>query len=267
MHINAEAGSTPIWDPHMLFRIMRRTMMQVTASSARGIIRAYPGSALALTCEPVADLNYVVIDDMPDAEDRLREFHAIIGELALPAIVFLAPSVNEYLAPIAASLGLQFVGAAPFMAHEPVEMPRPSDRFQVTIVRDAKDLQAVVDITVAAYRMPKESASRVLGPEVLLSSGVDIFLARRDGVPIGSGITFQNGPIVGVYSMATSPDQQRQGAGRAVMDALTAHHMERGAKVFYLGATEEGYHLYEQIGYRVALEVPTWVIGHSMQFS
>jgi hypothetical protein len=24
---------------------------------------------------------------------------------------------------------------------------------------------------------------------------------------------------------------------------------------------------YEQIGYRVALEVPTWVIGHSTQFS
>jgi GNAT superfamily N-acetyltransferase len=263
----AEAGKNSIWDADMLFRILRSTMVQLNATSARGIVRAYPGAALSLSGEPVADLNYAVIDDVPDAEERLREFHAVIDRLALPTIVFLAPAVNERLAPIAVSLGLQFVGAAPIMVHEPVIIPRTSERFEVTIVRDAKELEAVVDITVGAYSMPKDSASRVIGPDFLLSSGIDVFLARRDGVPISVGLTFRNGPIVGVYSMATAPDQQRQGAGRAVMDAIMTHHMERGAKVFYLGATEEGYHLYEQVGYRVALEVPTWVIGHSTQFS
>ena len=78
--------------------------------------------------------------------------------------------------------------------------------------------------------------------------------------------TTSGGKVVGIWSMATAPEHQRQGAGRATLAAVMAHHRQRGAGLFYLGATPVGKALYEGAGFRTVEETPIWVAGQSAQF-
>ena len=67
--------------------------------------------------------------------------------------------------------------------------------------------------------------------------------------------------------MGTTSEHQRQGAGRALLDYVIAYHYARGAKLFYILATEAGKPLYERIGFRTISEAAVWVVGHSTQVS
>jgi hypothetical protein len=51
-----------------------------------------------------------------------------------------------------------------------------------------------------------------------------------------------------------------------VLETAMAHHVASGAKVFTLEATEAGYHLYEQLGYRTVATPTVLVAGESTQF-
>jgi len=50
--------------------------------------------------------------------------------------------------------------------------------------------------------------------------------------------------------MATPQESQRSGAGRALLTEVMARHRASGTRLFYLGATEAGYPLYERLGFR-----------------
>ena len=72
---------------------------------------------------------------------------------------------------------------------------------------------------------------------------------------------------MGIWNMATLPEEQRKGVGRAVIDQAVAYHQERGATMFYLMATEAGYPLYERAGFRTVTQPAVWVAGHSVQMA
>ena len=54
----------------------------------------------------------------------------------------------------------------------------------------------------------------------------------------------------GIWTMATAPEHQRQGAGEALLSRVMADYAADGVQVFYLGATPEGLPLYERWGFR-----------------
>jgi GNAT superfamily N-acetyltransferase len=66
-----------------------------------------------------------------------------------------------------------------------------------------------------------------------------------------------------LMSMGTAADRQRQGAGRAVLEAAIAQHR---AEAFYLVATESGKPLYDAVGFETIDELAVWVVGQSEQF-
>ncbi len=83
------------------------------------------------------------------------------------------------------------------------------------------------------------------------ADGVDqaMFLAWREGKPIGIAGAFRTGGRVDVISMWTSPDQRGAGVGRALLDAAVAF---AGEAEVHLGVTETNVgarRFYERYGF------------------
>ncbi|WP_120497931.1 GNAT family N-acetyltransferase [Kiloniella sp. EL199] len=88
--------------------------------------------------------------------------------------------------------------------------------------------------------------------EIMLQVG--IFLGVRDANDdvIATGALFPYGTgLASIGMIMVSPEYQRRGYGRAVMDALHGHDVTQG-RTLCLIATEEGEPLYRRCGYQVA---------------
>ena len=120
----------------------------------------------------------------------------------------------------------------------------------------------VADLVSAAFELDRDWVGRTFCSSALLPArAVSFFLASKDGEPYSAVTTTASGADVGIWSMATSPNHLRQGAGRAVLLAAIEHHRGLGATTFYLIATPSGKPLYDSLGFKTVDEFPMWVKG------
>lgn len=250
-----------------LCREMGGALIAVMGGVPGALTRDTPHGWLALSGVPLPDFNYAVLDTQADGA-LLRAFGGSIAERDLPAIVFLASAVGGALGPVAADLGLQHVGAAPLMVYRPERTGADADTgpYQVERVTDEATLRETTPLIASAFSLPLDETNALYGQSLIARPDIGVFLARRDGEPICSVTTTGADDVVGIWSMATPPRYQRQGAGRAALDWVIAHHLARGATTFYLGATEAGKRLYDQIGFVTVDELAIWLSGQSTQF-
>ena len=223
---------------------------------------------MILTGEPAADVNLVMVDDGLDSEGQLLEYGEVLARRALPALVFLSDRIADRLAGPAAALGLQPAGRVPLMVYHPTAVevvPPGTDRFRIEVVTSAATLRRVNELSVATFGFGPEVVERVFTPSMLDTPGVTFFLGWEGEEPVSTVMTQRVGATVGVWSMATRPDRQRQGAGRAVLRHAVAHNRAQGAELFYLLATEAGKPLYKATGFSTLAEPAVWVRGHSVQ--
>ena len=186
--------------------------------AARGYeIRLTTEASLILSGEPVADLNYAILDAGPKVAERLREFSQVISTRELPIIVLITNQASELLTPIAIDLGFHYAVQIPLMTYRPQAVDEDIGPFQISRVEDLGGLQEMNYIIASGFSMPGESVVRTFGPEFLDGPGVDAFLAWRDGIAVSAVQTTRTGSTVGIWAMATPPEHQRQGAGRRVM--------------------------------------------------
>jgi ribosomal protein S18 acetylase RimI-like enzyme len=236
----------------------------VRAAPDHQILRM-PGAVLALSGEPVADLNYIMIGAGPDPAARLREFGALVHARQLPVVAMLSAAVADALAPVARDLGLTHAGGMPLMTHTGQGAPRAERQVTVTRVESDAELRTANGIMARAFSLPEDAMQRAWGPAVLDAPGFALFLARQDATPVSAVATSRHGAIVGIWCMATAPEYRRRGAGGALLTQVMAGHHASGARLFYLGATEAGYPLYERLGFRTVETATIWVAGHSTQ--
>jgi GNAT superfamily N-acetyltransferase len=79
---------------------------------------------------------------------------------------------------------------------------------------------------------------------------IHVCLLREEGRVLSGGLAHDLGDITGIYMMATATDARRRGLGAQVLRALLADARDRGQRVAVLQATELGYPLYRQMGFR-----------------
>jgi GNAT superfamily N-acetyltransferase len=226
-------------------------------------VRLTPQASLILSGEAVADLNYVVIDDGPHADERLREFGQLIQARSLSVYLFLTDAVSNSLTPLAQSLGLQHVGEMPLMTYAPTALPTQSSDYHCERVESEQDLQEANRVAASAFSLPAEAVQRAWGAIILDGPGVDVFLARQNGGAVRSVQTTRMGSTVGIWAMGTATEHQRKGAGQALLNYVIAYHAGRGAKLFFLCATAEGQPLYERVGFGTLAKTGVWLAGHT----
>jgi len=75
--------------------------------------------------------------------------------------------------------------------------------------------------------------------KALATAGATVLVGRRDGVPIASVMVGFDGHRGWIYYLAVEPALQRQGLGRAMMDAAEGWLRERGAPKLQLMVRED----------------------------
>jgi GNAT superfamily N-acetyltransferase len=143
------------------------------------------------------------------------------------------------------------------------EVPASAGGFEIVEATSAADLSEASDLVSAAFELPAEWVARWMDPQHWSGSGARCFLAKRGGTPLSSVEVTGPGADgwAGIWTMATSPRHQRQGAGRAVLLAAMRRAWEAGARRYYLMATPAGKPLYENVGFRTVEEFPLYVVG------
>lgn len=214
-----------------MYREMGGALVAVVGTVPGATTRETPCGWLALSGLPLPDFNYALLAPRADAA-LLRDFGGTIHERAVPAIVFLASAVADALRPIASELGLQHVSIAPLMAYQPLQAGAvPEDhRYEVERVMDEATLRETTPVVASAFSMPLDTVDQVYSPALMAHPNINLFLARRGGEPMCSVTTTGAGGVVGIWSMATPPQFQRKGAGRATLEWVIAYHRARGPR-------------------------------------
>ncbi|MFF4006658.1 GNAT family N-acetyltransferase [Streptomyces sp. NPDC001717] len=147
----------------------------------------------------------------------------------------------------------------PVMLRPPGPVGEPA--LEVIRARQTEDLQAAERIVIEGFELAGFEPYRPgeLFPAALIEQpGVDVFVAKHDGVPVGAGVSVVDDGIGSHYWIATSQSFRSRGVGRAVMLGSLAPLADLPLT---LTASKLGRPLYESMGYTVAAP-STWWASH-----
>ena len=230
--------------------------------SQRGEGWLLPNAALAMSGEPHIEMNWAIVAAGEDAEADLRACVRRLRARRLPGYVLLADSVADSFAPIAQEIGLQGPDLTPLMLLCEPEYPAggPSG-LSIEVVHDSSGLADAVTVAAAAFDIDPELLVRAWNRILSPFCGVEVHVARDGAEPVSCVFSTRTSNAVGIWAMATVPDRQRQGAGRALLSVLFSHHDT--ADVFYLFASSAGEPLYRDLGFTVVDNAAYWAVPQS----
>jgi GNAT superfamily N-acetyltransferase len=89
---------------------------------------------------------------------------------------------------------------------------------------------------------------------------VEAYIAWGDEGPMCTVSVTPTGDTGGISLMATPPEHQHKGMGRALLSQVIDDYRRRGMKRFHLGATEAGRPLYTSLGFELVADLPVWIL-------
>ena len=215
---------------------------------------------LGLTDEPLADHNRLMLGPDPDAEGFLVRSAARARERGRPLTAVMSPKVAQSLAPVATRLGFAAVGAAPLMVLRPGVVVVPSRPTRVVRALGPALTRAAGDLIAAAFDEPRDVIARCIEVSFTATAGIETYIAWEDRGPMCTVSVTPTGDTAGITLMATPPEHQRKGIGRALLTQVVADYRRRGVQRFHLGATEAGRRLYESVGFELVADLAVWVL-------
>ena len=231
--------------------------------------RITPGGTLALTGEPVADLNMLVLASAPTpaGERLLTDAAALIDARDLPLVAMAPPDVGKALAPVAARLGLEAAGTMPLMVLRGAPRAGRLCACEIEPALGAAGHRVATELAAAAFQLPPDGLGRAWAATFDDTSLARTYVAWADGVASSSVTMTRTGSTAGVWCMATPPERQGRGLGRALLTGVIEELRSEGVERFYLFATAAGRPLYESLGFVTIADDVAWVKGHSTQTS
>ena len=233
-------------------------------SAPQALCRVDEHGRLGLSGEASADLNMVFVSRSCSL-DGLEHYVDEVESRRIGAIL-LVDENSPNLVDGAVARGLASAGQVPVMVWSEATIPASPAGSRLVRRAAESEINEVNAAMAEAFSLDEAAVQRSL-PASLVSSGVDVWIAEGDGTIAGSGTFIRSGDHVGIYCMATRPQFQRQGIGRAVLGAAMAYYVDNGVTTFTLEATAAGVHLYEQVGFKTVARPSAFVIGSSTQFS
>ena len=252
-----------------LHRLTGKAIAALMYDAPGGEIRITPGGALGLSGEPVADLNMLALTSPPSAaaEQLLAESMALADARDLPLLALAPPDTGAALAAQAARLGLEAAGTMPLMVLHGAPRTKPLCACEIEPAIGPTGLRIFTELASAAFQLPADSLARAWAGNFGDTSVAQTYLAYVDGTPSSSVTMTRTGATAGVWCMATPPERQGRGLGRALLTGVIEELRSEGVERFYLFATAAGRPLYESLGFTTLADDAVWVKGHSTQTS
>ena len=132
--------------------------------------------------------------------------------------------------------------------------PTYPDSIHVWQAQSIEDLRAASKIRRLAFKFADGQALSYfedMASDWLYAKGVKLLLAgENEASPVSIGAVIEAEGIPGVYVMATLPDQHRKGYGKAILSRLMREAASQGHQIMALTASNAGFGLYTQFGFR-----------------
>jgi len=124
---------------------------------------------------------------------------------------------------------------------------------QVWLATEQADLETASTIRRLGFRFPEGIARdyfEAMPASWLRHERVKLYLASTlDGPQAAIGALITEEGVPGVYVMATLPEYQRQGLGKAILDRIMSDAAAEGHRLMVLTASRIGFLLYSQFGF------------------
>ena len=253
----------------MVVRFYGRTPGSSCVQASHAILGCSGLGSIFLNCG-------VVFGDGPagddPAEDRLREFVALIRERSVGGYVCLSETIQRRLEPLARGLGLEPLPPIPLMARVPAgrparagELPEASgDEAGPTVERVAgpESLADFLALSELAFDLPSGLYASVVTTEFLEDPKLSVYVSRLDGVAVAGAIVVDDEGLAGISGMATLPDLQGRGIGGSLLEHVLNAHAPL-TRAFYLTSSEAGQSLYRRHGFETVDAATAWVVPPS----
>lgn len=243
-----------------LIRLCVRALVSQMSAAPGFELHMTRNCVLGLTDEPLADFNVLTLGPDPDAEGFLVRSIKRARERGTPLLATMSPRVTEALAPVARRLGLAPTGAAPLMVLRAGTPVPPSRPVKVVRVLGPELVGLAGDLAAAAFGVPRDAVARCIDVGVTETAGVETYLAWAGDGPMSAVSVTPTGNTAGISLMATPPEHQRKGMGRALLSQVIDDYRRRGVARFYLTATEAGRPLYASLGFETVAELSVWTL-------
>jgi N-acetylglutamate synthase len=222
-----------------------------------------PGVISLMSGLPLATLNGVFTDAVRPDVTELDRAAARVAGLPLPWSIQFRGEPEPAASRVAARYGLTDRTTSPLMVYHPAsDRPAPSALASArasaaarVVVADAGDQAEYAAALAAGFEAPPEIMAPYSSPEAFALPGAVPYLAREDGQVVAVGFGVFGERIAGVFNIATVPAYRGRGYGRALTSRIVADGVARGADLAYLQSSEDGYPLYQSMGFRT---VETW---------
>jgi ribosomal protein S18 acetylase RimI-like enzyme len=218
-----------------------------------------PGVISLMSGLPIATLNGVFTDAVrPDVTELDRAAAGVAG-LPLPWSIQFRGEPEPAAERVAARYGLTARTTRPLMVYHPAQDQQPpparASAAASVVVAGHQDQAEYAAALATGFEAPPEIMAPYSSPEAFALPGAVPYLAREDGQVVAVGFGLFGEGTAGVFNIATVPGYRGRGYGRAVTSRIVADGVDREADLVYLQSSEDGYPLYESMGFRA---VETW---------
>jgi ribosomal protein S18 acetylase RimI-like enzyme len=209
---------------------------------------------LLVTGLPLPTLNGVFVSSRQPDAGEVAEFARAMQGQDVPWCIQVRGEPTAEILEIAESHGLNGRHALPLMVRQAEPVPAPGPYTVRTL--DGKDSEVFAEVLAAGFEAPLEVMAAFAAPALLEAPWATGYLVENgEGEPVATGYGLRSGEHIGVFNISTPPRQRRRGYGRAATEAVMRDGFAAGARFAYLQASEDGYALYESLGFR---RVETW---------
>ena len=121
-------------------------------------------------------------------------------------------------------------------------------------------------IAAAGFQAPEGFFTPLVGPEIAEERSVTCYIGEVGGRPVTTGLAVRAGDHVGVFNVATPPEQRGRGFGSAitagiVADAVAGEVFGDGARWAWLQSSAAGHGVYRRLGFVDIAIWECWVAG------
>jgi ribosomal protein S18 acetylase RimI-like enzyme len=164
----------------------------------------------------------------------------------------LDPATLRRTRPMLLERGLYPISHAPGMlAPALARTSRRLPEIECVPVADQATRQAFGSITAVSFDIPMAIARAVYYPERAWKGAYRGFVGMVKGRPVSIVAIVASADSLGIYSLATMPENRHCGYGEALLRAAVASEQKRtGIQQLVLQSTEAGYSLYRHLGFR-----------------
>ena len=187
---------------------------------------------------------------------------ALLDEATGAGVLFtlsLRPGSDTALADVAAARRMKPAEDLPLMVLDVTVRAGSVRRAGELAIRQLRPHEASAHAKVAAAAFGGPEAMFLPSRDLLWLDGVRCYVAEANGRPVATALGVTAGEFTAIFNVATEPTYRRRGFGTALTARAVADGVLAGASWCWLQASDAGYPVYRNLGFRTIETWPYWV--------